>query len=49
MSQTNRRELNKLEKLLATNEQQFRIVSNQIDAQWSVHQDKVRANAKYTS
>lgn len=49
MSPTNRRELNKLEKLLATNEQQFRIVSNQIDAQWSVYQDHVRANAKYTS
>lgn len=46
MSQTSRRQLSKLQKLLTLNEQQFAVVSKQIDANWSIHQTQVRQNKK---
>lgn len=46
MSQTSRRQLSKLQKLLILNEQQFAMVSKQIDANWSTHQAQVRQNKK---
>lgn len=42
MSQTNRRQMERLQRQLATNEHQFQIVSKQIDAQWSAHEQHVR-------
>lgn len=46
MSQTNRRELSKLERMLATNEQQYRIVCKQIDAAWDTHMTDVKTKSK---
>lgn len=47
MSQTNRRQLQKLQNLLAVNENQFQLVTKQIDAQWSTHQTLLKQNSRF--
>lgn len=46
MSQTNRRQMERLQRQLAINEHQFQIVSKQIDAAWSAHELSVRQNSR---
>lgn len=49
MSQTNRRQLDKLQRLLAINEAQYQIVNKQIDSFWSSHQQNVKQNQRLES
>ena len=46
MSQTSRRQLNKLQNMLAVIENQYKIASKQIDAAWSSHLTFVKQNSK---
>lgn len=46
MSQTNRRQLEKLQSMLAVNEHQFQLISKQVDGQWSAYQDAIKQNKK---
>ncbi|KAG4068236.1 hypothetical protein HA402_007756 [Bradysia odoriphaga] len=46
MSHTSRRQLEKLEKLLAVNENQYRIVSQQINAHWSTYEENKKKTTR---
>lgn len=46
MSHTSRRQLEKLEKLLSVNENQYRIVSQQINAHWSTYEENKKKTTR---